>query len=101
VNERPTWTRRGEERPAAYLDGWRSDWTFATPEQTERRLLDAGPLTCGAGSRASTPPARPASYLSAIRLGSFLARLPDELSRPFVAAALERLLDRSRSSSCA
>ena len=38
-------------------------------------------------------PGDPAAYLSAICLGSFLARLPDELREPFVEAALERLPD--------
>jgi hypothetical protein len=39
--------------------------------------------------------------LSAIRFGWFLARLPDGLRRPLVAAGLERLPERSGSSSWA
>ena len=31
-----------EPRFASYFDGWTGDWTFATPEATERRLRGAG-----------------------------------------------------------
>jgi trans-aconitate 2-methyltransferase len=87
----------GEPRFAAYLEGWTEDWTFATPQETERRLLAAGfgDVWCWL-SRLQVDPVDPAGYLSAICLGSFLARLPDELHEPFVAAALERLPDPLR-----
>jgi trans-aconitate 2-methyltransferase len=79
---------------AAFFDGWAGDWTFATPEETERRLLAAGftDVWCWL-SRVDVEPGDPAGYLRAICLGSFLARLPEELREPFVAAALERLPD--------
>ena len=79
---------------AAYFDGWAGDWTFATPEATERHLHEAGfaDVWCWL-TRVDVDPGDPAGYLSAICLGSFLARLPGELRDPFVAAALERLPD--------
>jgi trans-aconitate 2-methyltransferase len=83
-----------EPRFAQHFEGWTEDWTFATPEETERRLLAAGfgDVWCWL-TRVDIDPGDPAGYLSAICLGSFLARLPDELREPFVAAALERLPD--------
>ena len=79
---------------AAYFDGWGGDWTFPTPEETERRLHGAGftDVWCWL-TRVDVDPGDPAGYLGAICLGSFLARLPEELHGPFVAAALERLPD--------
>ena len=83
-----------EARFAPYFDGWAEDWTFATPEQTEQRLRAAGFIDVWCWlSRVDVDPGDPAGYLSAICLGSFLARLPEELREPFVAAALERLPD--------
>jgi trans-aconitate 2-methyltransferase len=86
-----------EARYAAYFDGWAADWNFATPEETERRLRAAGfgDVWCWTG-RVDVDPGDPAGYLSAICLGSFLARLPDELHEPFVAEALQRLPDPLR-----
>ena len=83
-----------EPRFAAYFGGWTGDWTFATPEATERRLLGAGftDVWCWL-TRVDVDPGDPAGYLAAICLGSFLARLPEHLRDPFVAAALERLPD--------
>jgi len=81
-----------EPRFAAYFDGWGSDWQFATPQDTERRLLAAGftDVWCWL-TRVDVDPGDPAAYLGSICLGSFLARLPDELHEPFIGAALERL----------
>jgi len=73
---------------------WSTDWTFATPEETERRLRAAGfrDIWCWL-TRVDVDPGDPFSYLRAICLGSFVERLPDELRDPFVTAALERLPD--------
>ena len=83
-----------EPRFAAHLTGWATDWTFATPEETEARLHGAGftDVWCWL-SRVDVDPGDPAAYLRAICLGSFLERLPEELHEPFVARALERLPD--------
>ncbi|MGI8780741.1 MAG: class I SAM-dependent methyltransferase [Solirubrobacteraceae bacterium] len=79
---------------AEHFAGWSTDWTFATPQETERRLHAAGftDVWCWL-TRVDVDPGDPAAYLRAICLGSFLSRLPDELREPFVAAALERLPD--------
>ena len=84
--------RRHGREFAAHFEGWAPDWNFATPEDTERRLLAAGftSVWCWP-TRVDVDPGDPAGYLGAICLGSFLARLPEELHEPFVAAALERL----------
>ena len=84
----------GEEPYARYFSDWTTDWEFATPQDTERRLRAAGfpDVWCWL-SRVDVDPGDPAAYLRAICLGSFLPRLPEELREPFVAAALERLPD--------
>jgi trans-aconitate 2-methyltransferase len=81
-----------EPRFASYFEGWASDWTFAKPEETERRLRGAGfsDVWCWL-TRVDVDPGDPAGYLGAICLGSFVARLPEELREPFVNAALGRL----------
>jgi len=82
----------GEPPYAEHLEGWATDWQFATPQDTEARLRAAGftGVWCWL-SRVDVDPGDPVSYLRAICLGSFLERLPAELHEPFVAAALERL----------
>jgi trans-aconitate 2-methyltransferase len=79
-------------RFSPYFDGWRPDWTFATPADTERRLRAAGfgDVWCWL-TRVDVDPGDPVAYLGAICLGSFVDRLPEELQEPFVVAALERL----------
>ena len=79
---------------ASHLEGWATDWQFATPQDTEARLRAAGftDVWCWL-SRVDVDPGDPEGYLRAICLGSFLERLPEELHGPFVAAALERLED--------
>jgi trans-aconitate 2-methyltransferase len=83
-----------DPRFAPHLGGWKADWTFATPEKTERRLRAAGftDVWCWL-TRVDVDPGDPAGYLGAICLGSFVDRLPEELRESFVAAALERLPD--------
>jgi trans-aconitate 2-methyltransferase len=79
---------------AEHLAGWAGDWTFATVEQTERRLHAAGfaDVWCWR-SRVDVDPGDRAGYLRAICLGSFLERLPEALREPFLERALERLPD--------
>jgi trans-aconitate 2-methyltransferase len=81
-----------EPRFAAYFGDWENDWTFAAPEDTERRLDAAGfsDIWCWL-TRVDVDPGDPHAYLRAICLGSFLARMPEDLHEPFVTAALERL----------
>jgi trans-aconitate 2-methyltransferase len=79
---------------AEHFTGWSTDWTFATPEETERRLQAAGfrDIWCWL-TRVDVDPGDPFAYLRAICLGSFVERLPEELRDSFVADALERLPD--------
>jgi trans-aconitate 2-methyltransferase len=82
-----------QEAPyAEHFADWATDWTFATPEETDRRLRAEGftDVWCWL-TRVDVDPGDPAAYLRAICLGSFLARLPEELRDPFVADALARL----------
>jgi trans-aconitate 2-methyltransferase len=83
----------GAEPPfAPHLAGWPGPWNFATPEETEARLQDAGfaAARCWLYDRPVTPD-EPAEYLRTIMLGSRLERLPEPLRGPFVAAVLARL----------
>jgi trans-aconitate 2-methyltransferase len=77
---------------AEHFAGWSTDWTFATPAETEARLRAAGftDIWCWL-TRVDVDPGDPFSYLRAICLGSFLEQLPGELRDPFVRAALDRL----------
>jgi trans-aconitate 2-methyltransferase len=77
---------------AEHLAGWPGDWNFATPAETEARLRRLGftDVWCWS-SRVDVAVDDAAGYLRAICLGSFLARLPEDLHEPFVAAAVERL----------
>jgi len=81
-----------DPRFAPYLGGWAGDWHFATAADTQRRLRAAGfsDVWCWL-TRVDVDPGDPAGYLGAICLGSFLARLPEDLHDDFIAAALGRL----------
>jgi trans-aconitate 2-methyltransferase len=81
-----------EPRFAAYFEGWATDWMFATARDTEQRLHAAGfgDVWCWL-THVNVDPGDPVGYLSAICLGSFLARLPEDLREPLVVAALEHL----------
>ena len=70
---------------ADHFAGWETDWTFATPEDTERRLELAGfsDIWCWL-TRVDVDPGDPTAYLGAICLGSFLDRLPDPLQIHYV-----------------
>ena len=74
--------------------GWAPDWNFATPQETAARLRAAGfgEVWCWL-SRVDVDPGDRAGYLRAICLGSFLARLPEELREQFLADALAELPD--------
>ena len=77
---------------AEHLGGWRGDWNFASPADTEERLRRLGftDVWCWS-SRVDVDLDDVAGYLAAICLGSFLERLPEELHEPFVDAAVEQL----------
>ena len=80
------------DRFAAHFATWARPWTFATPEETERRLGAAG----FAGAQAwlqerPVTPEDPHAYLSEINLGAHLERLPEPLRAPFVDEVVQRL----------
>jgi trans-aconitate 2-methyltransferase len=68
-------------------------WNYATPEETEARLRAAGFIDarCWLEPRPVTPE-DPLSFTMTSTLGAHLARLPEELRRPFA----EEILARSR-----
>jgi trans-aconitate 2-methyltransferase len=76
---------------AAQLEGMTGIWNFAAPEETEQRLRDAGfaEARCWLEPKPVTP-AHPLQFTSTVTLGPLLARLPEELRRPFAEAILEQ-----------
>jgi trans-aconitate 2-methyltransferase len=76
---------------APELAGW-SPWTFAGPEETGRRLRDAGFTTirCWLHER-PTCPGNVQEFVRTSILPAHLARLPEEQRQPFAAAVAERV----------
>jgi len=72
------------------FDGMTLMWNFASPEETERRLAAAGfsSVRCWLEPKPVTPE-RPLEFTSTVTLGPHLARLPEDLRRPFAEAILE------------
>ena len=86
----------GDEPPfRGHFADWRGPWNFATPQDAERRLRDAGftDAKCWLADRPVTPDA-PREYLRNINLGAHLERLPAELHEPYLDAVLARLGER-------
>jgi trans-aconitate 2-methyltransferase len=65
-------------------------WNFAPPAPTRQRLLDAGfaEARCWLEPKPVTPE-RPLEFTSTVTLGPHLARLPEDLRRPFAEAVLD------------
>ena len=65
-------------------------WNFASAEETERRLLQAGfaEARCWLEPR-PVQPEHPLEFTSTVTLGPLLAQLPEEQRRPFAEAILE------------
>ena len=80
----------GDERFAPYLRGISSVWNFASPGDTEVRLLNAGfeRARCWLEDR-PVQPRDPRGYLEAVCLGPHLDRLPEGLRASYMDAALE------------
>ena len=76
---------------AAELAGW-SPWTFAGPEETERRLRDAGftAIRCWLTER-PTHPGNVEEFVRTSILPAHLARLPEERRQPFAEAVGARV----------
>ena len=77
---------------AEHFDGWVGPWYFASPEETEPRVLAAGfsEARCW-GEEIFVEPDDALGYLGAICLGAHLEQLPAELHDEFVRASLAEL----------
>jgi trans-aconitate 2-methyltransferase len=74
------------------LRGWEGPWNFAAPDETTRRLEQAGFKDVWAWLQPwRVEPADPKEYFTTVILGSHLERLPDEEREPFVNAVLEHV----------
>jgi trans-aconitate 2-methyltransferase len=76
---------------AQHLTGAKALWNFASPEETEARLRDAGfaEARCWLQPK-PVQPAQPLEFTSTVTLGPLLDQLPEEKRRPFAEAVLER-----------
>lgn len=90
---------RAAARPgfARHLEGIGQQWNFAAPDETERRLREAGfsAVRCWLQPKPVVPES-PFEFASTVTLGPHLARLPEELRRPFTEAVLEEAGDPLR-----
>jgi trans-aconitate 2-methyltransferase len=75
----------------AELEGF-SPWTFASPQDTERRLENAGftEIKCWLADEPAFPEETEAFVRTSI-LAAHLERLPEERREPFVAAVMQRV----------
>jgi trans-aconitate 2-methyltransferase len=82
----------GDEEPfAEYLAGWIGPWNFAGPEETERRLADAGFSDARAWlDPHPVVPDHTLEYLRTVCLGHHVERLPEGLRDEYVAAVADR-----------
>lgn len=80
-----------EPRFAPHFEGMERPWNFAAPEPTEERLRAAGfePVRCWLEPKPVTPE-HPYEFATTVTLGPHLARLPEELHRPFAEEILAR-----------
>jgi trans-aconitate 2-methyltransferase len=81
-----------EEPFGSYFTDWQGPWNYASAEDTERRLTDAGfsDVSCWLEPKAVTP-ADPRAFIGTVCLVRHLDRLPPELHGQF----LDRVLERS------
>jgi trans-aconitate 2-methyltransferase len=65
-------------------------WNFVPPDETEKRLRGAGfdQVSCWLSNKPVTPE-DPYAFTTTVTMGPHLARLPEELRRPFAEAVLE------------
>ncbi|HEX3608812.1 MAG TPA: methyltransferase domain-containing protein [Solirubrobacterales bacterium] len=75
---------------AAHFGEMTGIWNFASPEETEGRLLGAGfaRARCWLEPK-PVQPEHPLEFTSTVTLGPLLAQLPEEKRRPFAAAILD------------
>ncbi len=72
-----------------HLSAAKGIWNFASPEETEPRLRDAGfaEARCWLQPK-PVQPARPLEFISTVTLGPILDQLPEEKRKPFAEAVL-------------
>jgi trans-aconitate 2-methyltransferase len=74
------------------LRDWPGPWNFATPEETSKRLHDAGFTDIWTWPQPwPVEPADPREYFPTVILGSHLERLPEDERSPFVDAVLGQM----------
>ncbi|HKH65335.1 MAG TPA: methyltransferase domain-containing protein [Solirubrobacterales bacterium] len=76
---------------AQHLTGAKGFWNFASPEETEPRLREAGftDVRCWLQPK-PVQPSRPLEFISTVTLGPILDRLPEAKRQPFAEAVLEQ-----------
>ena len=74
----------------SHFEGMSILWNFASPEETEERVRNAGfeRVSCWLEDKPVTPE-EPYAFTTTVTMGPHLARLPEELRRPFAEAVLE------------
>lgn len=77
---------------AEHFAGWTPPWHYAGPQETEKRLLNAGfsANECWLAPAPRTPE-QPREFLTTIVLGPHVQRLPDDLREPFMDEVLGEL----------
>jgi len=75
---------------ARHFEGMTGIWNFAAPDETEERLRNAGfsAARCWLQPKPMIPE-QPFEFVSTVTLGPHLARLPEDLRRPFTEEVLE------------
>jgi trans-aconitate 2-methyltransferase len=73
-----------------HFQGLEMMWNFATPEETEERLRNAGfdQVRCWLEDK-PVQPEDPYAFTTTVTMGPHLAHLPEDLRRPFAEAVLE------------
>jgi len=74
-----------------HLTGAKGLWNFASPQETEPRLREAGfeDVRCWLQPK-PVQPSRPLDFITTVTLGPILDQLPEEKRRPFAEAVLEQ-----------
>ena len=83
---------RAREPYAVHFVDWQPPWNYAGPEETRRRLLDAGFQRAECWLQpAPKQPDQPREFLSTIVLGPHVQQLPEGLREPFIDDVLATL----------
>ena len=77
---------------AEHFAGWQNPWNYAGPEETRRRLLEAGFTAAECWLQpAPREPEEPREFLATIVLGPHVQRLPADLREAFMDEVLAEL----------